>query len=76
MSHSNCYDLVRRGISSKVDKDKIFPKDINILIKSVSFVSEEGVEKALDVESTLSTQKIYRVSRILFSRKLSDGHIF
>ena len=51
MSHSNRYDLVRRGIPSKVDKDKIFPKDINILIKSVPFVSQEGVEKALDVDS-------------------------
>ena len=51
MSHSNRYDLVRRRIPSKVDKDKIFPKDINILIKCVSFVSEESVEKALDVDS-------------------------
>jgi hypothetical protein len=71
MSHSNRYDLVRRGIPSKVDKDKIFSKDINILIKCVPFVSEESVEKALDVDS----KNIYRVFRISSSRKLSEGVI-
>jgi hypothetical protein len=40
MSRSNRYDLVRRGIPSKVDK-RIFPKDINILIKCVPFMSEK-----------------------------------
>jgi hypothetical protein len=51
MSHTNRYGLVRQGIPNKVDKDKIFPKDNNILIKCVPFVSEESVEKALDVDS-------------------------
>ena len=63
---------MRRGIPSKVDKDNIFPKDINILIKSVPFVSEEGVEKALDVDS----KNISSLLNFVFKEIIRRGHIF
>jgi hypothetical protein len=72
MSHSNRFDLVRRGIPSKVDKDKIFPEDINILIKCVPFVSEKGVEKALDVES----KNLSSLPNFVFEEIIRRGHIF
>ena len=57
MSHSNRYDLVGRGIPSKVDKDKIFPEDINIFIECVPFVSDlQQISLRFDGNSTRSDQ--------------------
>jgi hypothetical protein len=72
MSNSNRYDLVRRGIPSTVNKDKIFPKNINILIKCVPFVSEESVEKVLDVDS----KNISSLPNFVFEEIIRRGHIF